>query len=265
MITFVMRVHNEAGTLRDSIKSLLQIRIPIEIVVVLHRCTDASKEIALACQAAAPWRHRMVIHEYAKPTSRDGLETFITPDESPHSFTFYTNFAFSLATNAWTFRWDGDFIATQPFVRWIEEYPWTKAVPTVIDVKYRVIGHNGAVGSEAYLLNCLLKYVKSNFWEVASFPLEAVREVAPPDTEFLHASMLDDVKPYWRSPPWFASEDQPTPTQAAEAAELRRRYARAVELVGPEPLGCARALNPAADEYMQRCIAARDQIFALIP
>ena len=42
-ISFVVRAHNEEASLRESITSLFPIEKPIEIVVILHRCTDGSK------------------------------------------------------------------------------------------------------------------------------------------------------------------------------------------------------------------------------
>lgn len=258
VISFVMRVHNEAGTLRSSIISLLKIAIPIEVVVVLHRCTDESKAIALACQEGAPPRHRMKIVEYATPISRAGLETYITPSESRHSLMSYYNFAFGLASSPWKFKWDGDCIAPGVFIKWIEGRDWRTTEPTIINVTARWTGSD-VVSREPYMHNCLQRFDKFNFWEVPVFPDSVAYENAPPDAHFLRVGR-DNLKSYWRDPPWFASHSQPTPAQTSEAAVLRARYALAVELVGPEPLGCARSCNPNAATYLQKCEAVRDKL-----
>ena len=109
-ISFVVRAHNEEASLRESITSLFPIEKPIEIVVILHRCTDGSKEIALNCQAEAPPHHKVKIVEYDVPISRAGLETFVTPEDSPHSIMSYYNWAFSQASSAWRFKWDADLV-----------------------------------------------------------------------------------------------------------------------------------------------------------
>jgi mannosyltransferase OCH1-like enzyme/SAM-dependent methyltransferase len=254
MISFVIRVRDEAATLRASITSLFDIAVPIEIVVVLHRCTDDSKAIALGCQDAAPGRHNVRIVEHDVPVSRAGLETFITPSTSPHSLVSYNDFAFGLASHPWKFKWDGDFIATRAFVDWINGRAWTKtAPPTVIHVSQRMPGSPDAIHKEPYLYNCLTGFAKSSFWEVPIFPNDFLRVDMPDKAAFIRASDPASVKPYWREPPWFAKEDQATTEQTAEAAELRRLYAMAVQLAGPEPIGCARYCNGAALPYLARC------------
>src|SRR5208282_5314675 len=153
VVSFVMRVHNEADTLRRSITSLLQIAaVPIEIVVVLHRCTDDSKAIAVACLEGATSRHRMKIVEYATPISRAGLETLITPSESQHSLVSYYNFAFRLASSAWKFKWDGDCLAPSAFIKWIEGCDWMTTKPRVINVTTKWAGSD-VVSCEPYMHN----------------------------------------------------------------------------------------------------------------
>ena len=252
MISFVLRVHNEAVTLRASITSLFDIAVPIEIVVVLHRCTEDSKAIALGCQDAAPGRHDVRVVEYDVPVSRAGLETFITPSTSPHSLVSYYNFAFGLASHSWKFKWDGDFIATRAFVDWIDQQVWGKRAPTVIHMSHRLRGSQDASNKEPYLYNCLTGFAQSNFWEVPTFPHDFHRVDAPDRAAFIHASEQAIVKSYWREPPWFAKEKQSTAEQTAEAAELRRLYALAIQLVGPEPIGCARSCNGEAAAYLAR-------------
>ncbi len=252
MISFVLRVHNEAVTLRASITSLFDIAVPIEIVVVLHRCTDDSKAIALGCQDAAPGRHDVRVVEYDVPVSRAGLETFITPSTSPHSLVSYYNFAFGLASHSWKFKWDGDFIATRAFVDWINQQVWGKRAPTVIHMSHRLRGSQDASNKEPYLYNCLTGFAQSNFWEVPTFPHDFHRVDAPDRAAFIHASEQAIVKSYWREPPWFAKEKQSTAEQTAEAAELRRLYAMAIQLVGPEPIGCARSGNVEEAAYLAR-------------
>jgi len=253
LLSFVMRVHNEEKTLAASITSLLTIQVPIEIVIVLHRCTDRSKEIALA--APVPSRHRVRVVEYDTPISRAGLEMFVTPPDSPHSIPRYYEYAFGLATAPWKVKWDGDFIATTGFVKWVNERTWpTSGPPTVINVGHRLANSETVVSREPYVHNCLQGFAKRDFWEVPRFPDPFVREDAPDEAAFIHASDLEEAKPYWQEKPWFMS------AESAEAEELRRRYDLAVQLIGPEPLGCARSRNPEADSYLARCKEVQDRI-----
>jgi len=239
----------------------LQLTIPVEVVVVLHRCTDGSATIASACKDSAPPRHRLRIVEYDTPVSRAGLETFVTPSASPYSISSYVTYAFDLASCDWKFKWDSDYVATPQFRQWIEQKDWASRAPKVIRMNHRSL--DGIVCREPFAHNCLRGFGKQHFWEVPVFPAEDdfVYEEAPDEAAFVHASTQDTVKPYWRDPPWFAAEEQATEERAAEAATLRRRYAQTVELVGPEPVGLARSNNPEADAYLQRCLAVRDALF----
>jgi glycosyltransferase involved in cell wall biosynthesis/predicted SAM-dependent methyltransferase len=248
-VSFVVRVHNEERTLLDSIESLLRIAIPIEIVVVLHRCTDGSERIARACARAAPLRHRMNIVTYETPISRAGLETFVTPKTSAHSIMAYYTFAFGLASSKWRFKWDGDFIATPGFAQWVEQHDWSDTTPTIINVGHRAPDSPRVVGREPYAHNCLLGFEKFSFWEVPRFPSHHRRADAPDTAAFIHMSDLAEPKAYWRREPWFMDDE------SAEAMALRDAYTRAVATVGPEPLGCARACNPASDAYLTACRA----------
>ena len=245
VISFVVRAHNEEASLRECITSLFAIELPIEVVVILHRCTDNSKGITLACQAEAPARHRMKIVEYDVPISRAGLETLVTPEDSPHSFVSFCNWSFSQASCLWRFKWDSDFVATPGFIAWLEGRNWALQAAVAFNIPHR--SPDGVVGREPYMHNCLRHFVKHDFWEVPMFPGNFVLEEVPDEAAFVHASRLDDVKPYWRADPWFFSGD------SAEAVALRAAYERAVAIVGPEPIGCARSDNPECDAYLERC------------
>ena len=249
-ISFVVRAHNEEASLRESITSLFAIEPPIEVVVILHRCTDGSKEIALACQAEAPARHRVKIVEYEVPVSRAGLETLVTPEDSRHSIMSYYDWAFSQASAAWRFKWDADFVTTPGLVAWIDGRDWALQDSRAMNVPHR--SPDGVVGREPYLHNCLRHFVKADFWEVPMFPGNFVLEEVPDDAAFVHASRLSEVKTYWHGAPWFFDVNV-AETYSAEAAELRDAYVRAVAVVGPEPVGVARSDNPECHAYLDRC------------
>jgi len=244
-ISFVVRAHNEEATLRECIMSLLPIEKPIEIVVILHRCTDGSKAIALACQQEMPSRHRMKIVEYEVVVSRAGLETFVTPENSPHSFVSYCDWAFSQASSMWRFKWDADFVATPGFIAWVNSRDWTIQRSMALNTPHR--SPDGVVGREPYASNCLRHFVKHDFWEVPMFPGNFVLEEAPDEAAFVHASRLDTIKPYWREKPWFYSDE------TDEAVKIRAEYERIIALVGPEPIAIARSDNPECYAYLDRC------------
>jgi hypothetical protein len=190
------------------------------------------------------------IVEYEVPISRAGLETLVTPEDSPHSIVSYCNWAFSQANAAWRFTWDADFVATEGFVKWMSERDWTLQKSKALNFPH--LSRDGIVGREPYAHNCLRHFVKHDFWEVPMFPSDFVLEEVPDDVAFVHASRLDVVKSYWRDHPWFLNGNI-AECYSAEAAKLRDAYKRAVAIVGPEPIGCARSNNPECDAYEERC------------
>ena len=225
-ISFVMRVHNEEASLAKSIESLFALQIPVEVIVVLHRCTDRTADIAREMAHRAPAQHIVKVATYEVQTSRPGLETYLTPTDDRHSIMTYYNYAFGLASNRWKFKWDADFIATPGFLKYMHERSWVEN-PTAIYLHHQS-------GKECYALNSLIKYVKHTHWETPLFETGTAIDCAPEWAAFQHSAQ-GAIKSYWRQPSWFQTED------SREAISIRDRYNKAVEILGPEPFGCARS------------------------
>jgi hypothetical protein len=241
MISFVVRVHNEEETLRESCQSLLALNIPIQIVIVLHRCTDRSKEIAYAVRRTAPARHVVTIVEYERPISRAGLETYLTASASPHSIMTYYDYAFSFAMYAWKFKWDADFIARAGFIYYVNTHVWGPEATA--------LWWHHQLGKEIYAYNCLCRFTKQGFWETpmlwSSGPI--CWGEAPTSAAFDHIAR-SSLKEYWYKPPWFLTD------KSEEALVLQKMHADAVQRLGPEPPGCARSHAPyKCLRYMSRC------------
>ena len=75
-ISFILRARNEEAYLTQSLTSLLSLTIPHEIVIILHKCTDQSKDIALDAQAKGG---QIRIYETDHSLSKAGYETLATP------------------------------------------------------------------------------------------------------------------------------------------------------------------------------------------
>lgn len=239
-ISFVCRCHNEAAVLEESLKSLQGITRPFEIVLVLHRCTDASKEIAEKMAETMPIK----IYEYEDPISRAGYENLVTDASDSHSFAGYTTWCFNKAAYKWKFKWDADFIATTDLTAYInhdEIFETEKGV-----VVYLPASNDDAVNTEAYMFNCLARYGKYVFWEVPLFHRghETIR-IAYGVT---HCSSLKEMKPYWKHTPWFMAENE-----KEARADLIRKYEFIVEQYGAEKDGACRANDKACAAAFHRC------------
>lgn len=251
MISFVVRAHNEEETLQESIRSLLQLTIPIQIVIALHRCTDRSESIAYAARRSAPARHAITIVEYERPISRAGLETYLTSSTSPHSIMAYYDYAFGFAAHAWKFKWDADFLAGPAFIHYVNTRVWVPE-PTAVYWHHQL-------GKELYAYNCLWRFAKQSFWETPMLlPMprsDICWDEAPARAAFTHIAR-SRLKPYWYEPPWFMAD------KSDEASGLQELYATAVQKLGPEPAGCARSHAPVeCVRYMDRC----KQFFTEVP
>lgn len=246
-ISFLVRCRNEEATLQQSLDSLKALTIPHEIVVILHRCTDRSADIAAT---AADTNPNIRIYTYDTEVSVAGYQSLATDFKSPHSFMTYCNWCLAKTTRAWTFKWDADFIAPATLVDYLNGCLWAH-----IHGSKQIILHakdETAKNYEPYLSCGLNAYGKYMFWEVPLYvpPTESTRLDAAIYIE--HASKLATMKSYWTEPrrPWFETE------QSEEAATVKARMDRLTADFGPEPQGMARASNPACDSPFFRIKAA---------
>jgi hypothetical protein len=244
-ISFIVRVRNEEKVLARSVRSLISLTIPYEIVIVLHRCTDKSPEIADTLAKENP--HVRVI-TYDHKVSRAGYETLATDANSEHSFIRYSNWCAEQARYPWMFRWDADFVMTRPLLDYINVQEW---VPK--NIRIGLTAKNGThANQEYYLHQSSVRNTKHIFWEIAGFPSDVTCVRLENNFYVTHLSELSDIKPYWREPPWFETDDSP------EALEVKERYQKLVEEFGPEPIGMARASNPECDKVFHSVASANN-------
>ena len=257
LLSFVMRIHNEEETLKESVQSLYKLNFPFEIVLILHRCTDNSFEIANKLKKEID---EAIFHVQIKividnvQISRAGLETFITPSKSIHSFVNYTTRSFSHATSLWKIKWDGDFVATDSFIHYLNEHSerFKSFIPQVIRVN--AVFNNGHKQREYWGSNCLLKYGKQYFWEIPIWTHKFVNTWEFPDhVTFLHKTTLESPKDYWCKKPWFLNDNI-----EKESKELKNKWEEVLEKLNINdfekmPIGIARACNPECDSFLLQC------------
>jgi glycosyltransferase involved in cell wall biosynthesis len=239
-ISFIVRCHNEEATIRECITSLRTLKIPYEIVVILHRCTDNSESIVRSLANTSP----ISILRYDAAVSRAGYETLVTPANHPHSLITYYNYCFDHALYNFTMKWDADFEATPALVRALNGLNVYTDRPVVCRISCR-LGESGILNREPYLSNCTKEYIKNIFWEVPSYS-------AAPYYWDLHGEILSVsntvLKDYWNNVPWFATQD----------ILLFYKYNQVIALCGPEPVGMARASNPECDGPFHRVRASEE-------
>ena len=241
-VSFMVRVRDEEHTLEACVRSLLPLRIPMEIVVVLHRCTDGSAGIV---EGLAREDERIRVYEYHEELSRAGYETLATSAGSRHSIVAYDNWCFAKTRLPWVFKWDADFVCTDELRAFLESRTWPRELG-----KFRLTAANSTSrNGECYLACGQVGYAKHGFWEIPLYERGAYAEVEL-DVAFEHRSELTTMKEYWTEAPWFETQE------TDEAREVRARVARLVETFGPEPRGLARASNPECDPLYRRIVDA---------
>jgi glycosyltransferase involved in cell wall biosynthesis len=237
-ISFIIKVRNEEATLEQCIRSLFPITVPHEIIVILHCCTDRSKEIA---ETLAKEHPSISIHEYKVEISKAGYETLATDRNSQHSLMTYYNWCIAKAKYLWKCKWDADFHMTPELLTYIHTNKelWKKHSQII-----RLGAKNStAVEMGDYFTSCKLHYVKRMFWEVPyyEFYKDQFEKYILKDIYIDHCSELKDVKPYWLRVPWYDTED------SEEARLVKSRMEQLVKDFGPEPTGLARSMNPECD------------------
>lgn len=244
-LSFIVRVHNEEAVLERSVRSLGCITVPHEIVLILHRCTDRSADIA-ASLAAENQHVRTLTYENA--ISRAGYETLATDADSPHSFIQYSNWCIQQAKYSWVFKWDADFVASLPLIGFINTLIWEEK-----NMHISVVAKNSTTKNrENYLCGGPRVFTKHVFWENNQYS---------PGAEFWHfedgmfidhASELSDLKAYWTETPWYLTED------SEEARTVKDRMDRLTADFGPEPAGLARASNPECNAIFNAIVSANN-------
>ena len=244
-ISFLVRIRNEEATLARSIRSLVCVTVPHEIILILHRCTDNSATIATTLAAENP-HVRIVTYEHT--VSRAGYETLVTDKESDHSFVRYSNWCAEQTRYPWIFRWDADFVMMPALLGFINQQGWTPQ-----SLRIGLTAKNGThENQEYYLYPSSARNKKHVFWEMGEFTGDVPGLHLEREFHVIHLSELSDLKSYWREPPWFETDDSP------EALIVRDRYRKLVDEFGPEPPGMARASNPACDALFMAIVSARN-------
>ena len=226
-ISFIVRARNEEQLLEQSLQSLKGITIPHEIIIILHMCTDRSKEIAERLSNELPIK----IIEYNIPVSRAGYENMVTDSTSCHSLVSYYNWSFSHSNYIWKFKWDADFIASPEMRAYLNTNIWGKGPSIKI---FFIAKSPDADNSEGYLFRGNFMYKKYFFWEF----LEGEYQDTHTGISIEHASKLSDLKSYWNEQPWFFNWD------SDEARTIFKRYKSLCAICGDELRGQARASNP---------------------
>jgi len=158
---------------------------------------------------------------------------------SIHSFIYYNNWTLNKTKYLWKFKWDADFIASDKLIEYLNIFNYENDIPTVIIMNSK---NSDSDNKESYLTNCPFYYTKYIFWETFMYTSTYNIIELSNDIYIEHASLLCDLKSYWKNTPWFfLSNDE-------EAINVRNRYIKLVNDFGPEPIGMARASNPKCDE-----------------
>ena len=239
-IAFIVKIRDEEATLFSSINSLKGLTIDYEIILILHKCTDQSAAIA---KKLAEENSRIVVVTYNVDISLPGYATLATDASSPHSLITYYNWCLALARYPWTFKWDADFIASNLLIAFLNGRTW----PNNPGAKYSIEAQSTfAFNRENYLTCGPQRYFKYFFWEYLKQETECPATILPSQVCILHASELSTLKSYWLDKPWYLQSD------TAEAALVKSRIDKLVNDYGPEPMGMARASNPACNEAFYR-------------
>ena len=244
-VSFIVRVHNEEATLEKCVRSLAGVNFRHEIVLILHRCTDKSSDIAMTL---ALENDNVRVLTYDNAVSRAGYETLATDVDSPHSFIQYSNWCIQQAKYTWVFKWDADFVASTPFLNFMNSLLWEQKNMTI-----SVVAKNSTTNNrENYLCGGPRVFIKHVFWEDSRFSPGAEFWHFSDEMCIHHESELKDLKAYWKEPAWYLTED------SDEDRLVKSRMERLTADFGPEPVGLARASNPECDPIFKAIVSANN-------
>ena len=244
-VSFIVRIHNEEATLEQCVRSLAGVKFLHEIVLILHRCTDKSSDIAMSL---ALENTNVRVLAYDNAVSRAGYETLATDADSPHSFITYSNWCVQQAKYSWVFKWDADFVATPTLITFMNSIIWEQK-----NMHISVVAKNSTSSNrENYLCGGPRVFTKHVFWEDNRYSPGADFWHFSDEMCIEHVSDLSNLKAYWNEPPWYLTET------SEEAAIVKDRVERLTADFGPEPPGLARASNPACDAVFKAIASANN-------
>lgn len=229
-ISFIVRCHNEQDHIAKCISSLKDLTVPHEIIVILHKCTDNSRMIALGLkQHGFP----ITIVEYEVDMSRTGYDTLVTPVDHPKSTVVHLNHYYSYANMKWIFRFDADMFANPGLIQYLNSLDMNEKKFQTHKICCRLGDH---INKEPYLSNCLIRFNKSIFWEVGMYKagLEWV-DVEP--SVYVESLPVSVVKTYWKKQRWYLEEK-------TYDIDLARKLLIVQSLCGTDEIGMARASGP---------------------
>lgn len=243
-ISFIIRARNEEKNIEACIRSLDVIQVPHEIIVILHLCTDRTKDIVILL---AKKNKKIKYYEYNALISRAGYETLATDMDSEHSMIHYCNWCYKKASYLWRCKWDADFRMTPSFAKFINtENIWKENC-----MRLRLVAKNSTSEEwNDYLCSSINRFYKYLFWEVPMHN-ELKRRDLDRSIYIEHFSELSEIKSYWNELPWYETDT------SDEARIVKERIANLTAEFGKEPTGMARSMNPVCDVIMKKIEAKK--------
>jgi glycosyltransferase involved in cell wall biosynthesis len=240
--SFLVRAHNEQETLETSVRSLFGVLVAYEILIFLNNCTDASKAIA---HNLAKENNRVKVFSYDYVLSRPGYETLATDSHSNHSISTFYNWSLKHSKYKWRVKWDADFVATQPFIDFLNN----NDLSAEKIFRFGAKSLDGITEHNDYMSSCLREYRKDVFWESPGYKWGCEKQTL--NITFDHVSSLNILKSYWYRKGWYEMEN------SEEAAQVKYRVQKLYKDFGQEPMGLVRSENmKAAISYGERIIRA---------
>jgi glycosyltransferase involved in cell wall biosynthesis len=107
-VSALLRVKNEEEKISYCIKSIYDCFD--EIVFVDNNSTDRTLDVILSFKRHEDHQDKIKIYFFPFNQARFGPEHNDTPEDSVHSFTYYSNWSLSKCSFSWVCKWDGDMV-----------------------------------------------------------------------------------------------------------------------------------------------------------
>lgn len=121
-VTALLRVKNEESKIHYCLKSIY--KLFDEIVFVDNGSEDKTLEVVRDFKYQEDKQDKVKIYFFPFKQARFGPEHRDTPEDSVHSFTYYSNWSLSKCSFDWVCKWDGDMVLRkenrEPFRRFLK-------------------------------------------------------------------------------------------------------------------------------------------------
>jgi hypothetical protein len=202
MLSIISTVEHDDARLEASTQSLWSIPFVFEHVIIAHQCSDAFK--ASLNSVASPRHVRTIIADDLVQVAKPGLESLLTPTDSPHSTHQFRQRCLKWCTGRFYMHADASFVATPEWIAWLVKLDIHQLTEPriMVDMHYRTPAGDTILSPKMFSFQPAFR---RHYWWELPVKTQGVQHVANTQSDFYLSEWTD--APVHNPTPWFLNKD----------------------------------------------------------